>query len=239
MSDNKKYYYLKLKDSFFDSEEMKILESQKNGIEYQNLYLKLCLLSLKSEGKLMFKDCLPYDLNMISTVLRVNIDTVKTGIELFQKLGLIDIMDSGLIFMSDIQSLIGAGSSEGDRKKIYREKIKSHKKIEGGQMSDKRPPEIELEKELELEKEIKRKIPPSLEELKQYLSEQNITQFSADNFYDYYEAKGWMIGKNKMKDWRAAVRTWKSRNKSKSEMSEEELFRLRAEENKKYFERGI
>lgn len=129
MSDNKKYYYLKLKDSFFDSEEMKILESQKNGTQYQNLYLKLCLLSLKSEGKLMFKDCLPYDLNMISTVLRVDIDTVKTGCELFQKLGLIDIMDSGLIFMSDIQSLIGAGSSEGDRKKLYREKIKELKNI--------------------------------------------------------------------------------------------------------------
>ena len=46
MSDNKKYYYLKLKDNYFDTEEMKILESQRNGVEYQNLYLKLCLLSL-------------------------------------------------------------------------------------------------------------------------------------------------------------------------------------------------
>ena len=55
MSDNKKYYYLKLKEDFFDSEEMKVLESMKNGIEYQNVYLKMCLLSLKSDGALLFK----------------------------------------------------------------------------------------------------------------------------------------------------------------------------------------
>ena len=41
MSDNKKYYYMKLKDTFFDSEEMKLLESQKNGIVYQNFYMKI------------------------------------------------------------------------------------------------------------------------------------------------------------------------------------------------------
>ena len=36
MSDNKKYYYLKLKEDFFDSEEMKVLESMPNGVEYQD-----------------------------------------------------------------------------------------------------------------------------------------------------------------------------------------------------------
>ena len=56
MAENKKYYYLKLKDTFFDSEEMKILESMDNGILYQNLYLKICLISLKSNGALLFKD---------------------------------------------------------------------------------------------------------------------------------------------------------------------------------------
>ena len=70
MSDSIKYYYIKVKETFFDSEEMKILESAKNGIEYQNLYLKLCLLSLKSGGLLVFKEVIPYDLQMLSTVLR-------------------------------------------------------------------------------------------------------------------------------------------------------------------------
>lgn len=123
MADNKKYYYLKLKENFFDTEEMKILESQKNGIEYQNIYLKMCLLSLKCGGKLAFRDAIPYDLNMLSTVLRVNIDTVKTSIELFTRLNLIDVCDNGDLYMSDLQSLIGRGSSEAERIATYRARI--------------------------------------------------------------------------------------------------------------------
>ena len=156
MSDNIKYYYLKLKGNFFDSEEMKILESQKNGVIYQNFYLKLCLLSLKSEGRLIFKDYLPYDEPMLSTVLRIDIDTVKTGLEIFIKIGLVEIMDSGLIFMTDIQSLIGSSSSEADRKKAYRERINECKKTNKGQMSGQMSPEIEKELKKELKIELKK-----------------------------------------------------------------------------------
>jgi len=142
MSDNKKYYYLKLKDVFFDSEEMKILESQKNGIEYQNLYLKLCLLSLKSEGALKFKDMFPYDLSMLSTVLRINIDTVKTGIEIFSRLKLVEIMDDGMIYMSDIQTLIGKDSTEAERLREYRKKIATCTDVV--RTYDERTPELDI-----------------------------------------------------------------------------------------------
>lgn len=155
MSDNKRYYYLKVKETFFDGEEMKILESQQNGVIYQNLYLKMCLLSVKSGGALLFKDAIPYDVNMLSSVLRVNIDTVKTGIEIFSKLGLIEIIDDKTIYMTDIQALIGQSSSEGERKKLYRAKINRIKKITKGQTSGQtsalvpqkmgqRTPELEL-----------------------------------------------------------------------------------------------
>ena len=50
-------------------------------------------------------------------------------------------------------------------------------------------------------------VAPSLQEVKNYISEKGYT-VDAQRFIDFYEAKGWMIGKNKMKDWRAAVRTW-------------------------------
>jgi predicted phage replisome organizer/uncharacterized phage protein (TIGR02220 family) len=156
MSDNKRYYYLKLKDNFFDSEEMKILESQKNGIEYQNLYLKLCLLSVKNDGKSAFKGSLPYDLTMLSTILRVSIDTIKVGIEMYITLGLIDKLDSGTMYMSDIQALIGHGSTESERKATYRDRINNEKKLIMGQCPGQFPPEIEIEieKKKEIEKEI-------------------------------------------------------------------------------------
>ncbi len=136
MSDNKKYYYLKLKEDFFDSEEMKILESMKNGIEYQNVYLKMCLLSLKSDGALLFKNMLPYSLEMLSSVLRVNIDTIKTAIEIFQKIGLITITDTETIYMTDIQTLVGQSSSEAERVKRYRQGL-AQKKAAQIEQSDK------------------------------------------------------------------------------------------------------
>lgn len=51
MADNRKYYYLKLKEDFFDTDEMKILESMKDGYLYSNILLKLYLKSLSNSGK--------------------------------------------------------------------------------------------------------------------------------------------------------------------------------------------
>ena len=53
----------------------------------------------------------------------------------------------------------------------------------------------------------KRFTPPSAEEVKAYCKERNNT-IDAEHFIDYYEARGWMLNKGKMKDWKAAVRTW-------------------------------
>ena len=50
--------------------------------------------------------------------------------------------------------------------------------------------------------------PPLPPEVQAYLDERKVTKFTAQKFIDYYAARGWMIGKNKMKDWKAAVRTW-------------------------------
>jgi predicted phage replisome organizer len=81
----------------------------------------------------------------------------------------------------------------------------------------------EEDKELDKEKDInnsgtsprKYKIPPCLEEVKEYCKERN-NNVDAVKWYDFYTSKAWMIGKNKMKDWKAAVRTWEG-NKGKEE----------------------
>lgn len=53
---------------------------------------------------------------------------------------------------------------------------------------------------------------PSLEEVKEYCLERS-NEVDAQRFIDFYESKGWYVGKNKMKDWKAAVRTWEHNNK--------------------------
>lgn len=81
----------------------------------------------------------------------------------------------------------------------------------------------EEEKRREEEKEEKEKrnrfAPPTPQELTAYLLERHITAFTADKFIDYYQSRGWMIGKNKMKDWRAAVRTWQGNEKKPQKKS--------------------
>ena len=159
MADNKKYYYMRLKENFFDSDEMIILENMDNkeGIVYSNILLKLYLRSLKNEGRLMFNDRIPFNSQMLATIVRHPVGVVEKALKAFIDLGLVEIMDNGAIYMLDIQNFIGKTSTEADRKKNYRAKISSEKetlKLVGqmsGQMSDVRTPELEIE----LEKEIK------------------------------------------------------------------------------------
>lgn len=151
MSVNKKYFYLKLKDNFFETDEMIILESMQDGYKYSNILLKLYLRSLKNEGKLMVNDRIPFNSTMLASVTRHSVGDIEKAVAIFKDLGLIEVLDNGAIYMSDIQNFIGHLSSEGERKKEYRLKISK----ESGTMSQKCldicPPEIELEKELDIE----------------------------------------------------------------------------------------
>lgn len=157
MSDNKKYYYLRLKDNFFDSDELKILESMKDGYLYSNILLKLYLRSLKNDGKLVVNDRIPYNAEMLASVTGHQIGTVKQALSIFKDLGLIDVLENGAIYMLDIQNFIGKGSSEADRKREYRQRIESDRtnvQTNLRQISEKSPPEIEIEKEIEKEIEL-------------------------------------------------------------------------------------
>lgn len=73
------------------------------------------------------------------------------------------------------------------------------------------------EKEREKEKVAKRgkDIPPSVDDVKAYCEERN-NGIDAEYFCDFYQSKNWFVGKNKMKDWKACVRTWERNRKSKN-----------------------
>ena len=103
MSDNKKYYYLRLKDNFFDSDELKILESMKDGYLYSNILLKLYLRSLKNDGKLVVNERIPYSADMLASVTGHQVGTIKQALSVFKDLGLIDVLDNGEIYMLDIR----------------------------------------------------------------------------------------------------------------------------------------
>ena len=227
MSDNKKYYYLRLKDNFFDSDELKILESMKDGYLYSNILLKLYLRSLKNDGKLVVNERIPYNAEMLASVTGHQVGTIKQALSMFKELGLIEVLENGAIYMLDIQNFIGKGSTEADRQRLYDRRIsderKQNKLTQSRNLEEickKSTPEIEieLEKDIEIEKEIhssakstttkrKRFEKPTLSQITQYCLERN-NNVNAEQFYDYYESNGWKVGKNAMKDWKACVRTW-------------------------------
>lgn len=167
MADNKKYYYLKLADNFYDRDEMIILESMPDGYMYSNILLKLYLRSLKNEGKLLFNDRIPYNSQMLANITRFPVGVIEKALKIFLDLGLIEILDNGAIYMLDIQNFIGKSTTEADRKRNYRKRIADDKK-KLGQMSeqclDKTTLEIEQEIEIEQEQEIEQEIKQEIEQ---------------------------------------------------------------------------
>ena len=160
MSDNRKYYYLKLKENYFDDDSIVLLESMQDGVLYSNILLKLYLKSLKHGGRLQLDEDIPYTAQMIATITRQQIGTVERALQIFLKLGLVEVLDSGTFYMSNIELLIGQSSTEAERKRAARlqNKALSAPRTNGGHLSDIRPPEIEieLEKEIEVKREIEK-----------------------------------------------------------------------------------
>ena len=127
---------------------------------YSNILLKLYLKSLKHGGRLQLDEDIPYTAQMIATITRQQIGTVERALQIFLKLGLVEVLDSGTFYMSNIELLIGQSSTEAERKRAARlqNKALSALRTNGGHLSDIRPPEIEieLEKEIEIKREIEK-----------------------------------------------------------------------------------
>lgn len=146
MADNKKYYYIKLKEDFFDREEIVLLEGEKDGYKYSSFLLKLYLKSLRGGGKLTFTEFIPYDTKMLAKITRFSENFTKKALKKLQNFGLIEVLDDGVIYMLNIQDFIGESSTEADRVRRYRRRIEEEK---SGQMYDKCTPEIR-DKRLEI-----------------------------------------------------------------------------------------
>ena len=178
MSDNRKYYYLKLKENYFDDDSIVLLESMQDGVLYSNILLKLYLKSLKHGGRLQLDENIPYTAQMIATITRQQIGTVERALQIFLKLGLVEVLDSGTFYMSNIELLIGQSSTEAERKRAARlqNKALSAPRTNGGHLSDIRPPEIEieLEKEIEIKREIEKGRPETGRSARTYGRYQNV-----------------------------------------------------------------
>ncbi len=211
-----KYYWLKLKRDFFKRHDIRIIESMPNGKDYILFYLKLLLESIDHEGELRFSKTIPYNEQMLSVITNTNIDIVRAAAEVFTELNMIDVLDDGTLYMSEVNKMIGSAvdNDNANRQRRYRERQKNLALQNVTDFVTKSNESKSIEKDKDKDKELKpqkRFKKPTLEEVKAYCQERK-NKVDPERFVDYYTAKGWKIGKQSMKDWKAAVRTWEKNN---------------------------
>ena len=88
-----------------------LLESMQDGVLYSNILLKLYLKSLKHGGRLQLDEDIPYTAQMIATITRQQIGTVERALQIFLKLGLVEVLDSGTFYMQKRSTVYGSSGS--------------------------------------------------------------------------------------------------------------------------------
>lgn len=144
MADNKVFYWLKLKEDFFEDDTIRWMEEQENGKEYTLFYLKLCLKSLNLDGtiiRIVGEKLIPYDKKALARLTNTDIDTVTIAMNLFKEIGLVDIFDTGEIYMKQVKEMTGSRTEGAIRKEKYRKGIEEKKRDNVPRLSQECPTE--------------------------------------------------------------------------------------------------
>ena len=224
MAKTKVYFWLKVDKKFFDNLFIKRLKHMPGGYTMTVIYIRLMLESLEDDCILYYEGYFDNLVQELALKLDVSEDDINMTVAYFTKCGLIQIDDDGHATLSQAKAMVESETNWAKYKREQRKNSQNLLKLENVQnkktLSNSCPTEIEieLEKDIEIEKEIhssakstttkrKRFEKPTLSQITQYCLERN-NNVNAEQFYDYYESNGWKVGKNSMKDWKAAVRTW-------------------------------
>ena len=119
----KRFYWMKLQEDFFEGDAIEWLEDQKHGKEFVLLFLKLCLKSIKSNGILIRQVgemAVPYDTAKLAEITRTDFKSTYVGLGLLKKSGLIEVLDDGAIRIG----MVGSESGAAERVRHHRERAK-------------------------------------------------------------------------------------------------------------------
>ena len=149
MSNSKKYYWLKLQDDFFKRHDIRIVENMPNGKDYVIFYLKLLCESTSHDGLLRFSEEIPYNEEMLATITNTNIDIVRSAINVFEQLKMIELYDDGTLFMNQVEKMVGSETQGAERVRKYRENQRLLQCNANVTKSN-----IEIEKDIDIEEDI-------------------------------------------------------------------------------------
>lgn len=229
--------WIKIVTDVFDDEKLILIESMPEADSIIVIWFKLLCLAGKQnrDGLLMLNDKIAYTDEMLATVFRRPINTVRLALQTFERFAMIEIVD-GTICIANWEKHQNASKLAELREynRIAQQKSRARRKLlpavndSQENVNDSQDTDIDIEEDKEEDKENKsvsqaktrttRFTPPTLDEVRSYCAERK-NSVDAQRFVDYYTSNGWLVGKNKMKDWRAAVRTWERNNTSSSKAS--------------------
>lgn len=124
--EEKKFFWIRLKDSFLTSDKVDYLMSKKDGANYIIIYQMLCLKTINTDGELarQIGDILiPYDVEKITRDLKYfSVDTVRIALESFKALGMVYVQDNGILRIADFNELVGSSVTDEHTRKLGAER---------------------------------------------------------------------------------------------------------------------
>lgn len=125
MATGKRYYWIKLKDSFMNSEVVDFLMSQPNGASYVVLYQMLCLKTINTDGRLTCQIgdiIVPFDIGKIQRDCKYfTLDTIRVALGLYKQLGLIYEEQDGTLVLVNHAEMVGSETDYSAQKRMQRE----------------------------------------------------------------------------------------------------------------------
>lgn len=219
--------WIKLATDIFDNKKIKQIETLPEGDSIIVIWFKLLALagSVNDSGFVYFTKDIPYTEQMLAAYFNRPLTTIQMAISIFEKYGMIEIVDN-VIFVSNWEKYQNIDAMERIREQT-RLRVAKHRELKKlecnvtGNVTVTQSNATDIDKDIDIDKRkdipkgiSKRKCfaPPTVDEVRAYCQERG-NNIEPQRFVDFYESKGWMVGKNKMKDWKAAVRNWENRDK--------------------------
>lgn len=230
----KRYYWLKLRNDFFDSVRMKKLRSVAGGDTYMIIYLKLQLAALETEGSLVYEGIENSIAEELALLINEKPEDVGLTLNFLQSVGLCELSKDGtLCTLPEVMINTGSETASTQRVRDFRKRqaLQCNANVTETKRLCNVEKEIEKEIEIEREKKDKKEAPPrrftkpTLSEIEDFINENNYI-VNATKFFDYYESNGWKVGRNSMKDWKAAVRSWEAKEQERLREKEPKERRL-------------
>ena len=158
MATGKRYYWIKLKDSFMSSDEIDYLMSQPDGANYVVLYQMLCLKTINTNGCLVSQIgemLIPYDAEKIQRECKwFSLATVRVALSVYKQIGLIFESPDGILTISNYSDIVGSETDYSAQKRLQRENRRRQIPVKGADNNeDNNVDNVHTEKEIEKDKD--------------------------------------------------------------------------------------